>query len=294
MSCKSKFVALFCHRFLIMSLYIASLNSGSNGNCYYVGNNEDAILVDAGISCRETEIRMKRLGLSINKVKAIFITHEHTDHISGLSVLARKYELPVYITKGTQSYGRVHIEKHLIKRFVPNEEITIGSLGITPFSKKHDAKDPHSFIVSYATVKVGIFTDIGIACKNVITYFKKCNAAFLESNYDEEMLANGSYPFYLKKRITSGLGHLSNSQALQLFKKYKSSSLSHLILSHLSKNNNDPALVKKLFSKNADKTEIIVASRYEETEVFMITPKNLLVKTTKILKTSNHQQLSLF
>jgi len=277
-----------------MSLYISSLNSGSNGNCYYIGNDEDAVLVDVGISCRETEIRMKRLGLHIEKVKAIFISHEHTDHVSGVPVLAKKYDLPVYITKGTQANGKVRIEKHLINRFSPDEEIKIGSLSVIPFSKKHDAKDPHSFLVSSLSVKVGIFTDIGIVCKNVITHFKKCHAAFLESNYDEDMLANGGYPYYLKQRISNGLGHLSNTQALELFKKHKSAKLSHLILSHLSKNNNDPGLVEKLFAKHADRTEIIIASRYEETKVFRISAENLPEKSGKKHKSANQQQLSLF
>src|SRR5882724_4443164 len=97
-----------------MSLFIASLNSGSNGNCYYIGSEDEALLVDAGISCRETEKRMKRLGLSMEKVKAIFVSHEHSDHITGIPVLAKKYQLPVYITEGTQVHGRLLLEQHLV------------------------------------------------------------------------------------------------------------------------------------------------------------------------------------
>ncbi|MBD0287415.1 MAG: MBL fold metallo-hydrolase, partial [Flavisolibacter sp.] len=100
-----------------MSLFITSLNSGSNGNCYYIGNDDEAILVDAGISCRETEKRMKRLGLSIHKVKAVFVSHEHSDHISGLSSLVYKYNLPVYITTATHYYGRLYLAKHLVQSF---------------------------------------------------------------------------------------------------------------------------------------------------------------------------------
>src|SRR5450432_3881331 len=111
-----------------MSLFIASLNSGSNGNCYYIGNEHEAVLVDVGISCRETEKRMLRLGLSMNKVKAIFVSHEHSDHISGIPVLAKKYQLPVYITPATQQNGGLYLDDHLVVRFIAFQTVTIGEL----------------------------------------------------------------------------------------------------------------------------------------------------------------------
>lgn len=257
-----------------MALHIASLNSGSNGNCYYVGNDREAVLIDAGISCRETEKRMKRLGLCMNKVKAIFVSHEHSDHISGIPVLSKKYQLPVYITQATFQNSRLKIEQHLMFSFLSSEPILVGSLTITAFQKFHDASDPHSFIVADNSVKIGIFTDIGIACDRLIHHFKQCHAAFLEANYDEEMLANGNYPYHLKKRISGGKGHLSNNAALQVFIQHKPSWMSHLILSHLSKNNNCPQLVEQLFCKHAGTTEIIVASRYEETPVYKVQNEN--------------------
>src|ERR1700743_638834 len=122
-----------------MSLFITSLNSGSNGNCYYIGNKREAILVDAGISCRETEKRMARLGLSMHKVKAIFISHEHSDHIRGVEVLAKKYDIPVYITELTHVHGKLFFSPHLVNRFVANVPVTIGGLQITAFRKFHDA-----------------------------------------------------------------------------------------------------------------------------------------------------------
>lgn len=253
-----------------MALYISSLNSGSNGNCYYLANEEDAILVDVGLNCRETEKRMTRLGLSMSKVRAIFISHEHSDHISGLPVIARKYQLPVYITPGTRLRGRLSLQDELVTSFNAHECINIGDLTITAFPKLHDASEPHSFIVSCRDVTVGVFTDIGFPCENVIRYFKKCNAAFLEANYDEEMLDRGRYPYFLKNRIRGGKGHLSNRQALELFTSCKPSRLSHLLLSHLSRDNNCPDLVLELFKRSAGKTEIIVASRERETEVYYI------------------------
>lgn len=251
-----------------MSLFITSLNSGSNGNCYYVGNQDEAILIDAGISCREIEKRMKRLQLSIAKIKAVFISHEHSDHISGLSSLIKKYKFPVYITTSTLIHSNLNIEQ--ANNFFAFEPVIIGNLSITAFPKFHDACDPCSFIVDCNKVRIGVFTDIGFPCKNLINYFKQCHAAFLETNYDENMLERGSYPIFLKRRIRGGQGHLSNKQALELFISYRSSFMSHLFLSHLSKNNNSPELVQGLFNEHADNVKIIVAPRNRETELYRI------------------------
>ena len=251
-----------------MSLYITSLNSGSNGNCYYVGNKKEAVLIDAGISCREIEKRMGRLNLSLNKVKAIFVSHEHTDHIKGIPVLAKKYGIPVYITAATLHGCNFTLEN--ISAFTPEKQVEIGQLSIKAFNKIHDAAHPHSFVVEYAGIKVGIFTDLGKVCDELINHFKQCNAAFLEANYCSDLLENGSYPYFLKNRIRGGRGHLSNTEAVNLLKAHRPESLSHLILSHLSKNNNCPDLVRKLFLESAGETTIIVASRLQETEVYEI------------------------
>jgi len=260
-----------------MSLFIASLNSGSNGNCYYVGNEHEAVLIDAGISCRETEKRMLRLGLSMQKVKAIFVSHEHSDHINGIPVIAKKYRLPVYITPPTLQRGGLMLDQELVISFKAFDTVTIGDLHITAFPKFHDASNPHSFIVSFGDIKVGVFTDIGVVCQNVITHFGQCHAAFLEANYDDEMLDSGGYPYHLKRRIRGGHGHLSNKQALELFATHKPAHMSHLLLAHLSKNNNDPQLVQTLFESCADGIHITVASRYEETPVYKISPSKVEV-----------------
>ena len=265
-----------------MSLFITSLNSGSNGNCYYIGNHNEAVLIDVGISCRETERRMKKLDLSMKKVKAIFVSHEHGDHIKGVSVLANKYSLPVYITDATAKRGPILI-KHLSRKFKAEEPIIVGELTVTAFTKQHDAADPHSFIVSYNSIIVGVITDIGIACKNVIHYFKQCHAAFLESNYDEVMLENGSYSLHLKNRIRGGEGHISNKQALELFIKHRPPFMTHLLLSHLSQENNSPQIAESVFKPHANGTKIIVASRHEATEVFTIT-SNVLKEKKVVFK----------
>lgn len=253
-----------------MSLFITSLNSGSNGNCYYVGNEREAILVDAGISCRETEKRMARLGLNMSKVKAIFVSHEHSDHIRGIPVLAKKFNLPVYITPGTLLHMGNSLDVQLVHHLREFETITIGELEITSFPKVHDATEPHSFIISCRDIKVGVFTDLGVVCDQLIRYFSQCHAAFLEANYDEDMLENGGYPYHLKRRIRGGKGHLSNKQALALFMTHRPPYMTHLLLAHLSKNNNDPKLVEELFNNCADGINIVIASRFEETPVYHI------------------------
>jgi phosphoribosyl 1,2-cyclic phosphodiesterase len=266
-----------------MSLFITSLNSGSNGNCYYVGNNSEAVLVDVGISCRETEKRMKQLELDIKKVKAIFVSHEHGDHIKGVSTLANKYHIPVYITSLTAKHGPILIS-HLSKPFKADEPVQIGELTVIAFTKHHDAADPHSFIVRYNNITVGVFTDIGKTCKPLVHYFKQCNAAFLETNYDEDMLENGKYPIQLKNRIRGGEGHLSNKQALELFINHRPPFMTHLILTHLSKENNTPELAEQLFIAHAKDTSIIVASRYQASAIYTIVPTGLEEKNIPLLK----------
>jgi Metal-dependent hydrolases of the beta-lactamase superfamily I len=253
-----------------MSLYISSLNTGSNGNCFYVGTEQEAILIDAGISLREINRRMNRLNLDIQKIKAVFITHEHTDHTRGLLSLLKKYPVPVYITTSTLQNSRIYLQPNLVRSFTAYNPIQIGGLTISAFPKWHDAVDPHSFQVSCNNINVGVFTDIGSPCQHVVYHFSQCHAAFLEANYDDHMLDNGSYPYHLKRRIKSQHGHLSNAQALQLFLQSKPKHMSHLFLSHLSKNNNCPNLVRQLFEESCGNTKIIVASRYEETPVYKI------------------------
>jgi phosphoribosyl 1,2-cyclic phosphodiesterase len=253
-----------------MALYFTSINSGSNGNCYYVGNDNEAILVDVGLTCKEVEKRINRLGLSINKIKAIFISHEHSDHIKGLAVFAKKHKLPVYISTATLKSSRLFLDENNTFPLNHLQNIQIGDLKISAFSKFHDAADPYSFTVECNDVRVGVFTDIGAVCDRLITHFKNCHAAFLEANYDTQMLESGRYPYFLKRRITSGHGHLSNAQALELFTNHKASYMSHLLLSHLSKDNNDPELVENLFKSVAGDTFVKVASRHEETEVYYV------------------------
>jgi phosphoribosyl 1,2-cyclic phosphodiesterase len=272
-----------------MPLFVSSLNSGSNGNCYYIGNGHDAVLIDVGLSCREMERRMRQVGLHMHTVKAIFISHEHTDHIRGLEMISKRYRLPIYITPGTLSGTRMPIMMDLVKSFEAGQGVSIGQLTVTSFNKPHDAVDPHSFIVSYEGIVVGVFTDIGNPHEQLMDHFKLCHAAFLESNYDEEMLEKGSYPIHLKRRIRGGEGHLSNKQALDVFLSSRPPHMTHLWLSHLSQDNNDPGLVLDLFSQYGAGMHIAVASRHEPGPVYTIDHNGSPVQRQQPLK-----QASLF
>ncbi len=253
-----------------MALYTASLNSGSNGNCYYVGNADEAVLIDIGISCREVEKRMKRLNLNPKQVKAIFVSHEHGDHIHGVPAFAAKYQVPVYITLATYRAANLSLSKVNVHDFTKHQVIEIGELQVVAFPKKHDAADPHSFVVRHKGIHVGVITDIGRACDQVIEYFKMCHAVFLESNYDTEMLEKGGYPLALKNRIRNGFGHISNHEAAALLMQHRPDFLSHVFLSHLSRNNNSPERALAAFQGLAHTSQIVIAPRDRETPLFFI------------------------
>ena len=177
-----------------MALFITSLNSGSNGNCYYVGNRDNAVLIDAGLSCRETVKRMNNLQLSMSQVRALFISHEHTDHITGAARLSKQYRIPVYIMPHALKNAEMRIEPELVHTISANEKTIVGSMTVTPFTKHHDAADPVSFVVEHDGIKAGVFTDIGRVCKTVIHYFRQCHACFLEIQLRPTNAGGGRLP----------------------------------------------------------------------------------------------------
>lgn len=249
---------------------ICSIASGSNGNCYYIGNQNDAVLVDAGISTKQILLRMAERNLDPRKIKALFITHEHSDHMRGARVLAKRLQIPVYITAKTYNNSYKNLRPYYPTFFKPEDVIEVGEFRVHPVLKNHDAAEPCSFRVQYGERNIGIFTDIGEACENVRTHFKKCDGLFLESNYDEKMLWDGHYPWYLKKRVASEVGHLSNDQAFQLLNEHSSENLQCVFLSHLSRDNNSPEKAFETMQSLSKKFEIRLASRYEASEIFQL------------------------
>ncbi len=249
---------------------MCAIASGSNGNCYYVGNEQDAILVDVGIFRKQVLLRMAGARLDIHKVRAIFISHEHSDHMRGVRVLAKQFNIPVYMTSSTFQHTWKSSRPGNYRLFEPGKPVQINSITVHPFIKKHDAADPCSFRIEVDTHHIGVMTDIGEACDNVKTHFSLCDAAFLESNYDDDLLLKGPYPWPLKKRVASEVGHLSNQQSAELVEQHMKNDLQLLILSHLSGENNTPELVLETFNGLAHKTNIHLADRHAATAVFTL------------------------
>lgn len=240
---------------------ICALASGSNGNCYYVGNEDEAILIDAGIYYKRLTERINDSGLDINKIKAVFISHEHSDHVQGMRVISKKLGIPGIYTK--QTYHKTY-DKNKAQHFdffKPGEAYQIGNFTIHPFKKSHDAKDPCSFRVEHESKNIGIMTDIGEVDETLQNEFSKCDAVFLESNYDEDMLMTGIYPYHLKQRVSSSLGHLSNEQALELAEQFASPNLKTIFLSHISAVNNTRELAMETFSHLKNRYDIKLTSR---------------------------------
>lgn len=249
---------------------ICALASGSNGNCYYIGNKEDAILIDAGINCKQILIRMKNKGLDPARIRAIFITHEHNDHVCGARVLAKKLDIPVYMTKGT--YKSLYFTNQpLAVRFIePGQPVMLIPFIIHPILKSHDATEPTSFRIELQGINVGVFTDIGSPCLNVTSHLRECHALFLETNYDEKMLWEGSYPQHLKERVASDVGHLSNIQAVSLLTDHAGPALKWVLLSHLSGENNTPQVAYEALKHLESRFNIMVTSRREPGDVIEI------------------------
>lgn len=255
---------------------MAALASGSSSNCFYVEDDQGkaAVLIDAGISTRQICQRLGILGLTAGKIAAIFITHEHSDHIKGVDVFARKFKVPIYATEKTVKTRFLCADSSLIKIINNDDMINIGGMNIEAFSKPHTAADPVSYTI-YGHKKVSIITDIGYPCKRTTQNIHEADFLFLEFNHDPEMLRNGPYPEYLKKWIAGDHGHLSNMQAASCVLEHASPQLKNIVLSHLSETNNDPQTAFDTFNslirkRGAFSPEVGISTRYHPTQLFTI------------------------
>ena len=221
----------------------ASLGSGSRGNATLIEADSTRILVDCGFSLTETRSRLARLDVDAASIDAILVTHEHSDHASGVSRLAARFEIPVWCTAGTlNACGRFGIDS--AELFNPHEEFAIGALQITPVAVPHDAREPSQFIFSDGDSRLGVLTDTGHITPHIERIFDGCQALLLECNHDSERLLEGPYPASLKARVGGPLGHLSNVQAASLLTALDLSRLRHLVAAHLSDKNNTPQLAQ--------------------------------------------------
>ena len=261
---------------------LCSIASGSSGNCIYVGSEQTHVLVDVGISCKRIEQGLKKAELTGQELSAVFITHEHSDHIQGLGVLARKYGIPMYATKGTID-GILHgaknlgdFDRGLFREIKVDEDLQLGDLTIHPFRISHDAKEPCGYRFESEGSKAAVATDMGTFNPYIVENLQGLNAILLEANHDVRMLQVGPYTYALKQRILSDRGHLSNDNSGLLLNKILHDDLKYILLGHLSKENNMPELAfetVKLEINAADSPyraemfHLHVASRSEAGEV---------------------------
>ena len=261
-----------------------SIASGSSGNCIYAGTDTTHILVDAGISARRIEKGLSEVGLKATELSAICITHEHSDHIKGLGVLARKYEVPIYGTEGTlreisktKSLGEYPEE--LLHPVLPDVDFSVGDMTVQPFHIDHDAADPVAYRIHSGTKSIAVATDLGHYNQYTIDHLLDLDAVLLESNHDIRMLETGPYPYYLKRRILGDFGHLSNENAGRLLNCILNDRLKYILLGHLSKENNMPELAYETVRLEVDMGDspyqasdfrMAVAKRDEMSEILTV------------------------
>jgi phosphoribosyl 1,2-cyclic phosphodiesterase len=235
-----------------MAVSVSLLASGSRGNCALVASSTTRILVDAGLSGRETFKRMRALGERPDQLSAILITHEHSDHVLGLQRLATKLKVPVFLTEPTHhAWNRaVRDEKgkppELPKQehFSSGRSFHIGDIAVTPFTIPHDAADPVGFTFRTEGVKIGFATDLGYMPASVRDHLRGCDVLVLESNHDLEMLRSGPYPWSVKQRVMSRVGHLSNDALAEFFSSDYDGDAAYVVLAHLSEQNNHPEIAR--------------------------------------------------
>jgi phosphoribosyl 1,2-cyclic phosphodiesterase len=256
-------------------MIVAPLSSGSAGNAYWLESDGTAILVDAGIGPRDTKKRLEVVGCDITALRAIVITHEHYDHIRGAEKIARKYEVPIYLTRGTLDASRIDPADVNTVIFENDTTFTIGELQVHARKTIHDAADPACFVVEARDgTRIGIASDLGYVNPEVLQHLSGCDGLFFESNHDLDMLRMGSYPWSLKRRIMSRFGHLSNDDSVNAVQRLLGAELKTLCMIHLSQKNNHESIVRdmctRLLRRTGASLEFAIAKQFEPTGLFDI------------------------
>jgi phosphoribosyl 1,2-cyclic phosphodiesterase len=243
-----------------------SLQSGSTGNCTYVEGGGTAVLFDAGISGLQAQRRLERFGVDIRRVEAVFISHDHRDHVACAGVYQRKFGLPVYATRPTMEAARRWMRLGTmpdVRFFRAGQAVEVGALRIETVPTPHDGADGVAFVAALGQRRLGVLTDLGHVFDGLEAVVRSLDAVFLESNYDPQMLRAGSYPDFLKARIAGPGGHISNFESAELLKRAASGRLRWACLAHLSEENNDPALALRTHREVLRRPlRLLAASRY--------------------------------
>jgi len=218
-------------------MQFASLGSGSKGNATLVRAGDTLVIVDCGFSLRETTRRLQRLGVEPRQLDAILVTHEHSDHCSGVAGLSRKHQIPVYLTHGTASTGRCDDSFELCC-FNCEDNFSIGGLSVRAVTVPHDAAEPCQYRFTWRDYSLGVLTDLGSITPHVVDNYRDCHSLLLEFNHDLPMLLAGQYPPHLKRRVGGDWGHLNNEQAAALLQQIDGAALKHLVVAHVSEKNN--------------------------------------------------------
>jgi phosphoribosyl 1,2-cyclic phosphodiesterase len=224
-----------------LTLRFASLGSGSKGNCTVVDDGQTCVLIDLGFTIKETVRRLERLDVSPLNIDAILVTHEHSDHIQGVAGFSRKFKTPIYLTPGTYQ-SKPMGQLPALNQINCHEPFSVGTFHVVPVAVPHDAKEPCQYLLTSGAVTVGVLTDLGHITPHVKAHYQGCDALLLECNHDLTMLDNGPYPYPLKQRVGGDYGHLNNTQAAELLEVIDLDRLRHLVISHVSEQNNQPAL----------------------------------------------------
>ena len=254
---------------------ICSLASGSKGNCLYLETGETRLLIDAGLSLRETLLRCEAVGIESSRINAVLVTHEHIDHIRSAGSFARKFNVPVIASHLVCARSEKNFKKTTVQEFESGSAFTFRDVRIDPVPITHDSCDPVGFVVDSREGRAASVTDFGIVTRLITEKLRGCRFINLESNHDVDMLMNGPYPWELKQRIKSRHGHISNEESLDLLHELAHEGLEALIMAHLSEVNNHPEHVVRttrafLADQNICAPRIIIGDQYKASQVLEI------------------------
>ncbi len=262
-----------------MTFRFCSLSSGSSGNCQYVEANKSKILIDSGFSGVKIEGLLKSIGVEVGEIDYILVTHEHTDHMKSAGILSRRYDIPIVANKGTwegmyeNKLGKIKEAREIL--IDSDKSFELGDFGVEPFRIYHDAREPLGYILHYGNRKISLMTDTGRVDRDIVSRISASDLYFIEANHDIFMLENGLYPYYLKRRVKSDFGHLSNDDAGDILLKTLRDKGERIILGHLSKDNNIPDLARDTVLKTLDlaglkTTKVDLSFRDKPTEIYTI------------------------